>query len=66
MLNYSVNPVPNADMEEITLSASYATGGLTTLQHYRKTVGSSGGTDIDGMAYGASFAVNDDLTVSAD
>ena len=64
----AVNPSdPNADMEEITLSASYATGGLTFgVKDYRKDLSVASGSDIDGMAYGASFAVNDDLTVSAD
>ena len=54
-------------MEEITLSASYATGGLTFgVKDYRKDLSVASGSDIDGIAYGASFAVNDDLTVSAD
>ena len=64
----NINPSDqNNDTDEITLSASYAVGGLTigvTDTSIDQATASS--SDIDAFHVGASFAVNDDLTVSID
>jgi len=52
------------DRTQVALGATYAVGGLTV--GYQKTHDSRGGSTsfYDNTAYGVSFAVNDDLTIS--
>tara|TARA_Y100001970_G_scaffold237377_1_gene297819 strand:+ start:23649 stop:24587 length:939 start_codon:yes stop_codon:yes gene_type:complete len=63
-----INPSdPNNESQEITLSASYAVGGVTlgfTDTAIDQAAASS--SDIDATHIGASFSVNDNLSVSID
>jgi len=55
------------DQDELTLSASYAMGGVTVgYTKYNRTFAASGSADTEGTHIGASFAVNDDLSLSID
>jgi len=54
-------------IQETTLSASYAWGGITLgYMDFNADDDAANGTDYDGKHYGISFAVNDDLSVSYD
>ena len=62
-----LNPSQTNGTEEQSLSASYAMGGVTVgYTIYNADDDAASGTDYDGTAFGVSFAVNDDLTVSYD
>ena len=62
-----LNPSQANGAGEISLSASYVMGGLTVgVTDYQYDDDAANGTDYDGMHYGVSFAVNDDLSVSYD
>ena len=64
----NINPASTtADATEITLSASYAVSGLTI--GFTDTAidqSASSSSDIDATHIGASFAINDDMSVSVD
>jgi len=63
-----INPSQmNGGSTEVTLSASYAVGGVTVgVTDTQIDQDAASSSDIDAMHIGASFAVNDDVTVSAD
>ena len=63
-----INPAQvDGGSTEITLSASYAIGGLTVgVTDTQIDQDAASSSDIDAMHVGASFAVNDDVTVSVD
>ena len=63
-----INPSdPNNEQTELTLSASYAVGGLTLgYTNYNTEFSAAGSADTEATHMGASFAVNDDLSVSVD
>ena len=67
----SVGEIDQADAnnasQEVTLSASYAMGGMTFgVTKLEITHDKSSSSDIEALHVGASFAVNDDLSVSVD
>ena len=64
----NINPSdPNNDADELTLSASYAVAGVTLgYTHTSIDQAKASSSDIDAVHVGASFAVNDDLTISVD
>ena len=64
----NINPSdPNNDADELTLSASYAVAGVTLgYTHTSIDQALANSSDIDAVHVGASFAVNDDLTISVD
>ena len=67
----SIGDINQADANnaqtEVTLSASYAMGGLTVgITDLSIDQDAASSSDIDALHVGASFAVNDDLTVSVD
>ena len=60
-----LNPSQANGAGETSFSASYVMGGLTVaVTDYAYDDDAASGTDYDAMHYGASFAVNDDLSVS--
>ena len=63
-----INPSdPNNEQTELTMSASYAVGGLTLgYTSYQSEYSAAGSADTEGTHIGASFSVNDDLSVSVD
>ncbi len=63
-----INPAQvNGGSTEITVSASYAIAGLTVgIADTQIDQDAASSSDIDAMHIGASFAVNDDVTVSVD
>ena len=57
--------IENGGIEEESWSVKYVVGGITMgYTDMSADDQASGGTDYDGIHYGISFAVNDDLTVS--
>jgi hypothetical protein len=64
----SINPSDtNNDSDEVTLSASYAVGGVTVgYTHTSIDQSKASSSDIDATHVGISFSVNDDLSVSVD
>ena len=64
----SINPSDtNNDSDEVTLSASYAVGGVTIgYTHTSIDQSKASSSDIDATHVGISFSVNDDLSVSFD
>jgi len=61
-----LNPSQANGAGETSFSASYVMGGLTVaVTDYAYDDDAASGTDYDAMHYGASFAVNENLTVSA-
>ena len=63
-----INPSDSTnEQEELTLSASYAIGGLTLgYTQYSTDYAAAGSGDTEATHIGASFAINDDLSVSID
>jgi|TARA_B100001540_G_scaffold35359_1_gene31321 hypothetical protein len=64
----TINPNDeNNDSDELTLSASYAVGGVTVgYTHTSIDQSKASSSDIDATHVGISFSVNDDLSVSMD
>lgn len=58
----NISPTSSATSDSQTIGAKYAIGGITI--GYQMTEVDLSASDEDGTHYGASFAVNDDLTIS--